>query len=417
VHKLEDLVCVKCGATYSAESKCYSCHKCGDIIEVRYNRDFLAEHVSIKTFDSKSDNLWKYFDLLPILKKESITSLNEGRTQLVRSHKLERNFGLKEFYLKDETRNPTGSFKDRPNTIGISKANEFGASEVAIASSGNAAASLSAYAAKAEVTCIVAVPAAVSQAKLRQIMAFGSRVVKVNGSYSNSFNLIKEACEKYGWHNLTSVSIANPYQVEGDKTVAYELFEQLNRQIPDWIVVPIGAGPLLVGIWKGFRELHELALIKKFPKMIGVQAEGCSPIVRAFKAGKDDVEPWREPTNTLALSIADPLVGYPQDGRLTLKSILDSHGIAESVNDDEMVQAVKTIAKYEGIFAEPAAAASVAVVKKLKELGKITSDDSVVSLITGTGLKSPESVTGLDEPKVIDTDLTQLASILKTLPG
>jgi len=148
--------------------------------------------------------------------------------------------------------------------------------------------------------------------------------------------------------------------------------------------------------------------------MIGVQAEGCAPIVKAFKAGKENVEAWGEPTNTLALSIADPLVGYPQDGTLTLKSILDSQGSAESVTDDEMVEAVKIIAKREGIFAEPAAAASVAVVKKLKTVGIIASDDSVVSLVTGTGLKSPESITGLGEPNVIDANLTQLERIIGT---
>src|SRR5208283_276717 len=245
--KIQDLTCLDCKTNYGSESRRYNCAKCGGILEVSYNPEFLKETISIETFQRDSHDLWKYFDLLPILRKESTITLNEGQTPLIATPRIAQEYGLKEFYLKDETRNPTGSFKDRPNAVGISKAREFGANTVAIASSGNAAASLSAYAAKAAMNCVVAVPAAVSQAKLRQILVFGATVVKVNGSYSNSFNLIRNACENYGWHNLTSVSSANPYQVEGDKTVAYELYEQLNWQTPDWITVPLGAGPLLVG--------------------------------------------------------------------------------------------------------------------------------------------------------------------------
>src|SRR5208337_2720484 len=408
--KLDDLKCTRCGTTYSDDRRLYCCPKCDGVLDVRYNTEFLKETITKKTFEAKSENLWKYFDLLPIIKKESIVTLNEGRTPLVRTNGIEREYGVKEIYIKDETRNPTGSFKDRPSTIGITKARELGATTVAIASSGNAAASLSAYAAKASMNCIVAVPAAVSEAKLMQIMVFGPTVVKVKGSYSNSFNLIKNACKKYGFQNLTTVSSANPYQCEGDKTVAYELCEQLNWKVPDWIAVPLGAGPLLVGIWKGFKELYELDLIQNLPKMIGVQAEGCAPIVRAFKAGREDVEAWGTP-QTIALSIADPLIGYPQDGTLTLNTIRDSHGFADDATDPEMIQAVKAIAHCEGIFAEPAAAASIAVVKKLKNAGVIAVDDCVVSLVTGTGLKSPDFVGQQSEINVIDEDLNQLEKI------
>ncbi|HYW00486.1 MAG TPA: threonine synthase [Candidatus Acidoferrum sp.] len=410
--KIQDLTCLDCKTNYGPESRQYNCAKCGGILEVSYNPEFLKETISIKTFQRDSHDLWKYFDLLPILRKESTITLNEGQTPLIATPRIEQQYGLKEFYLKDETRNPTCSFKDRPNAVGISKAREFGANTIAIASSGNAAASLSAYAAKAAMNCVVAVPAAVSQAKLTQILVFGAIVVKVNGSYSNSFNLITNACENYGWHNLTSVSSANPYQVEGDKTVAYEICEQLNWKTPDWVVIPLGAGPLLVGAFKGFKELQQLDLIKNLPKMLGVQAMGCAPIVKAYKENRKEVEAWGE-TKTIALSIADPLVGYERDGTLTLNSIRASHGCAESVTDKEMLDAVKLIARNQGIFAEPAAAATVAAVKKLKDAGTISSDESIVSLITGSGLKSPEIISDLNEPETIDGEIAQLERIIK----
>jgi threonine synthase len=410
--KLKDVKCVKCSATYQRDSQLYCCPRCGGILEVRYNFEVVAERVTRKLLEPSNDlSLWKYFDLLPIEKRDSIVSLNEGRTELIEAKRITRDFGLRALYLKNETRNPTGSFKDRPNTVGISKALEFGADRVAIASSGNAAGSLAAYAARAGVDCIVAVPANVPSAKLMQIAIFGARIFKVRGTYSNSFNLIRDACAKHKWHNLTSVSTANPYQSEGDKTVAYELIEQMRQETPDWVAIPLGAGPLLVGVWKGFKEMRILGLINSLPRMIGVQAEGCAPIVRGFQEGKENVTAWDTPT-TIAHSISDPLVGYEQDGSLTLKCIRESSGYAESVNDREMLEAVRLLARREAVFAEPSAAASVAVVKKLIHTGIIAADDSVVSLVTGTGLKSPETMKDLLEPPDIESDLSMLEKLV-----
>jgi threonine synthase len=410
--KLKALQCTNCASTYAVDSRIYSCSKCGGILEVLYDYDVLAECVSRSVFESERDGVWKYFHLLPLRTKQAIISLSEGGTNLIKSKRLAEDYGLKNLHIKDETRNPTGSFKDRPNTVSISKACEFGAHTIAVASSGNAAGSLSAYAAKAGLRCIVAVPADVPLGKLTQIMICGPKIVKVRGTYSSAFNLIREACLKYSWHNLTSVCSANPYQVEGDKTVAYELSEQLDWNPPDWVTVPLGAGPLLVGTWKGFKELYRLDLIRELPKMVGVQAEGCSPIVRAFKEGKMEVTSWTEP-KTIAHSIADPLVGYAQDGTLALNRIRESHGVAESVTDDEMVEAISILARREGIFAEPAASASLAVVKKLKDAGVIAKDDCVVSLVTGTGLKSPEPILKtLIEPRVIEADLAELEKVV-----
>lgn len=403
-----NLQCANCSRSYPFESGLYNCTHCQGIIEVKYSRGGLSEYLTrIFSFDSISKaGVWRFFDLLPIRSKEHIVSLSEGNTPLIKLENLGENT-----YAKDETRNPTGSFKDRPNTVGISKARELGATKIAIASSGNAAGSLSAYAAKAGIECIVAVPENTPASKLNQIVAFGAKVAKVRGVYSNSFNLIRESCKKFGWHNLTSVSVANPYQSEGDKTVAYEIYEQLDRTVPDWIVVPIGAGPLLVGVWKGFQELKEVGLTRKLPRLVGVQAEGCSPIVRAFKSNESQVTAWENP-QTIAHSIADPLVGYPEDGTLTLRKIIESHGVAESVNDSEMLDACGLLARTQGIFAEPAAASSLAVVPKLKRLGIVHKNELVVSLITGTGLKSPEAFQSTRNLPIIDADPTKLAELV-----
>lgn len=418
-----ELHCTSCDARFPFESGIYGCPICSGIIEVRYRSTSAskrsAEAFCPPPFSSQTRSptdlrgVWRYFDLLPVEKEESIVSLCEGETPLVRLGSF--GDGVK-LYAKDETRNPTGSFKDRPNTVGISRAIELGAKNVAVASSGNAAGSLAAYAAKAKIECIVAVPEDTPDSKLKQIAVFGAKVVKVRGSYSDAFSLVRESCKKFGWHNLSSVSTANPYQVEGDKTVAYEIWEQFQRKaVPDWVAIPLGAGPLLVGIWKGFKELYDagLTLGKKPPRLIGVQAEGCSPIVGAFKNNEESVSSWEGSPHTVAHSIADPLVGYSQDGTWTLKKIRESGGVAESVSDSEMVESSRILARREGIFSEPAAASSVAVVTKLKNLGVVKDGDSVVSIVTGTGLKSLEAFNALVEDiPVVGSDPDELVELI-----
>jgi threonine synthase len=396
------LNCRSCGAEISPESGKYSCPKCGGILQVKYARSVNKD--SFFSYSSRS-GVWRFFEMLPVERRENIVSLEEGNTPLIRTESLGEGV-----YVKDETRNPTGSFKDRPNTVGISKAVELGAKTIAIASSGNAAGSLSAYAAKASLECVVGVPEDTPNSKLKQIMVFGAKVVKVRGTYSAAFNLIRESSGKYGWHNLTSVCTANPYQVEGDKTAAYEIYERLNN--PDWVAIPLGAGPLLVGIYRGFWELREAGLIDKIPRLIGVQAEECAPIARAYKNGEKEVTPWERKPHTIAHSIADPLTGYSQDGTLTLEKIRESNGVAESVNDDEMLEAVWQLARGEGIFAEPAAASTLAAFNKLKRNGIITGGEKVVLLVTGTGLKSSAALDRLGEAPVIDPDPDQLMKLV-----
>ena len=264
--------CILCAAKYEL-TKLYTCEKCGGILDVIYDYHGLS-----KLNKAAFPGMWAYMELLPVRDPRSVISLGEGWTPLLSVPRLGENLNLN-LYVKNETVEPTGSFKDRPISVAVSKARELGAKTVTTSSSGNAGASVAAYAARAGLECYIFVPASVPQDKLTQIRMYGAQVVQVGGEFSNAYHIAKEISERRGWSNLTS-TFASPYPTEANKTVAYELWEQLQGELPDWILIPIASGPLLVGMYKGFCELKEIGLITKIPRFIGVQAEGCAPIVR-----------------------------------------------------------------------------------------------------------------------------------------
>jgi len=381
----KSLKCSACGKEFPLDLY-YTCEKCHGILMVDYDYDKIKNNLDLTIFSTPKTTLWYYKDLLPINDEKNFISMNEGMTPLLQNLKnLKTKYNLKSIYIKDETRNPTASFKDRPTSVGISKALELGYKIVTIASTGNGAAATAGYAAKAGVKSYIFVPENTPVSKISQALTYGSEIVKVKGVYSNSYKLALEASKKFNWANLTSTYL-NPYTLEGDKTVAYELFYQMEGEEPDYIFVPIGAGPLLYGIFKGFKELNILGLCNKIPAMVGVQAENCSPIITAYKQNKKYVVAW-EKADTIASGIADPLTGYDQDGTMTLDAIYKTNGIGVAVNEDELVEAVYELGSQEGIYAEPAAAASWAGYKKLLRDKKISRNDKVVLMITGHGLK------------------------------
>ncbi|MCW4019786.1 MAG: threonine synthase [Candidatus Bathyarchaeota archaeon] len=406
------LKCGCCGREYP-QSIVYKCKKCGGILDVHYDYDRLVERMDA-LFARSEQGVWKYRELLPIVDYEKIVSLKEGGTPLLKCDRLGKEWGLKNLYVKDETRNPTGSFKDRPTTVSVTKAVEFGIKTLTVASSGNAGVSASAYGAKAGINRVVFVPEKTPPAKLSQIIAYGAKVVAVEGAYSNSFKMARLASEERDWFNVTS-TYNNPYATEGDKTVAYETYEQLNASCPDWVFIPIGSGPLLAGTYKGFDDLHKLSRISNLPRMVGVQSEGCAAIVRAFESGEACVEAWGEP-ETFASGIADPLQGYPEDGTFTLSTIRKSNGCAVACSDREILEAILQLARSEAIFAEPAGAAPIAGLKKLIDEGKIDRNDVVVCAITGHGLKEPDAVLERSvKPPVIRPTVKDLDAVLKRL--
>ncbi len=377
--------CIGCGEEYDAEQIIYFCPKCGDLLKVEYLYDKAPENLQ-RTWMNRPISVWRYRELLPIKEESKIVSLGEGGTNLHSCSRIAENFGLKKIYVKNEGENPTGSFKDRGITVGITKAMELGAKVVACASTGNTSASLAAYAAKAGLKCIILIPSGkVAFGKLSQAMVHGAEVIQIKGNFDDALRVVKELCTKNPVYLLNSI---NPYRLEGQKTIAYEIVDQLSSRVPDKIIVPVGNAGNISAIWKGFKELYTLNLIDKLPQMIGIQAEGAAPLANALKSGREVVEPLANP-ETVATAIR---IGSPANWKKAVRAIKESGGLAETVSDEEILEAQSLLAKLEGLFIEPASAASIAGLRKLASEGKITKDDLVVCIATGHGLKDPDIV-------------------------
>jgi len=411
---VKELKCLKCGQNYAPEKGLLTCKKCGGKLEVLYDYDAILEKITKDVLERRKNGVWKYLELLPVADRKHIVSLWEGGTPLLEGKNLSCSIGAGKILLKDETRNPTSSFKDRMMSVGISKAVEFNAKAVVTASSGNAAISLAAYAAKAGIECYAFVPAEAPTAKLAQLMIYGALAVKAvpKGIGDPTYKLMRLAQEKYGWMPLPSSGAFNPYHVEGLKTMSYEVCEQLNWKTPDWVIIPVGAGTLLSGNAKGYFEFKKLGLIEEVPRIVAIQAEGCAPLVRGFK---ENIPPYEIPTwenpRTIAGGLVDP---YPWDADTAIPYIKNSKGTAETVSDEEILKAEKMLAKEEGIFAEPSGAAGLAGFIKLVNDGAIDRSDVVVIEVTGGGLKDQKAALQLvQEPPTIEPELEQFEKIIK----
>jgi len=385
--------CARCGREYSIDEKVCTClNKDRSRLDIFYDYSALAEKVSKEILSRRAPGVWKYYEFLPVRYKKNIVDLEAGGTPLIRAVSLAEKIGLKKLYLKDETRSPTGSFKDRSMTVGVSKAVEFGVTTTATASSGNAAAALAAHSAKAGLKCYAFVLESAPDVKLAQIRLYGADVVRVKAEEEGkdpTVQMLSMVVEKYGWYPCPSFGPFNPYQVEGPKTMAYEIVEQMNWSAPDWVMVPTGSGCLLAGVWKGFKDFHSLDFSNSLPRLVAIQPEGCAPLVRAFRQKKApfEIEPWGRP-KTIAGGLADV---FPWDGDAALTAMRETRGTAETVSDKEILEAQRLLASTEGIFAEPTGVASLAGLVKLVNEGAIKRDESIVVLITGNGLKDPDA--------------------------
>ncbi|MFB3817950.1 MAG: threonine synthase [Candidatus Methylomirabilales bacterium] len=383
--RARDALCTACGREHGL-GRIYRCEACGAPLDVRYDYARIPRAAFDPPARDRGRGLWIFADLLPVAPDAAIT-LGEGQTPLLACRKLGERLGLDRLWVKDETRQPTGSFKDRPLSVAVSRARELGFDTVVTASSGNAAAAMAAYAAQGGLRAVVIVPADAPPPKLFQMLASGARVVRVRGSVSDCIQLAQAAARGCGWCNVTS-TFENPYSVEGDKTVAYELARDLGWRAPDWIAVPTGSGPLPVGIYKGFAEMQRAGLIERLPRMVAAQAEGCAPIARAFRSGAAEVTPWAD-ARTIAGGIQDPLVGYSQDGTRTLGVVRQSGGAAVALPDAAIEEATRWMARDEGVYVEPTAAVATAAVAALRGTGTIRDGETVVVIATGHGLKQP----------------------------
>ncbi|MEM2212953.1 MAG: threonine synthase [Candidatus Nezhaarchaeales archaeon] len=381
---VEALRCRECGREFPAV-RAYACNQCFGPLEVVYNADSIR--LSKTSFEGRPRTIWRYRELLPINDWNKVIDLEVGYTPLRKCDRLAKALGLKTLYIKDDTVNPTASFKDRPAAVAVSKALEFDVEAIGCASTGNLAAAVAAHAAKAGLPCYVFIPADTETNKIAQAATYGANIVAVKGTYDEVNRLALQVAETYNWA-FANINM-RPYYVEGSKTLAFEVCEQLDWRGPDHVIVPTASGALLCAIDRGLKQFNELGLINyENTKLTAAQPEGCSPIVKAFKSGKDDIEPVERP-QTIARSLA---IGDPADGIYALKVIRQSGGVAESASDDEIVYAIKLLGKTEGIFAEPAGGVTIAVAKKLVESGEISVDEEVLCCITGSGFKAPEYI-------------------------
>lgn len=383
------LKCVSCYNKYQPDELDYTCPNCGPLLgtlEVIYDYNAVGGEL---TRDALARNLrtdhWRYLPLLPINHPDFIPSLAVGWTPVYRASNLEKKWHLKSIWIKDDGRNPTASFKDRASSVAVVKALEKGATTVTAASTGNAASSWSAFTALANLKTVIFVPKNAPRAKLAQLLLYGATVLQVDGTYDDAFDLCCRAAEKWGWYNRSTA--INPYLGEGKKTGAFEICEQLNWSVPDFVFVSVGDGCILQGTWKGFKEFYEIGLIDRLPKIIGVQAEGSAPLVQAWQTGADRAQPIQP--HTIADSIS---VGIPRDQVKALRAVRESGGQFVAVSDAGILSAVSTLAKQVGVLAEPAGATGLAGLQKLIEQGVCTGRDNAVVMVTGHGLKDIDGV-------------------------
>jgi threonine synthase len=396
------LECIKCGARYAPDEVIYTCKKCDGLLDVIYD----YSQVNLTREDLRGPlSVWKYKALLPV-SREPVT-LKEGGTPIYHLKRIGEEIGIREAYAKHEGMNPSGSFKDRGMTVGVTKALELGMGSVACASTGNTSASLAVYGARAGIPVIVLLPQGkVALGKVAQALIHGAKVISIKGNFDEALRLVRELCIANGIYLLNSI---NPYRLEGQKTIGFEIVDYFGWEVPDRIILPVGNAGNITAIFKGLNEMKKLGIIDRIPKMTGIQAEGSAPIARAIKSGAKDITAEEHP-ETVATAIR---IGDPVNAVKALNAIRASGGTAETVTDDEILRAQKMLAVTEGIGVEPASAASVAGLIKLRNMGVIEDDERVVCVVTGHLLKDPETgIRNCDKPFEVEASEEAIEHVL-----
>jgi threonine synthase len=382
---LSHLECTNCAETFSCDEIHTTCPACEKVLYARYDLDAAKQSFRKEDLAGRPPDMWRWFELLPVRDSENVISLGEGHTPLLHARTLGGHHNASNLYIKEEGQNPTGSFKARGLSAAVSKAKELGVASIAIPSAGNAAAALAAYGARAGISAHVYMPADTPEMMKTEAVAYGAELTLVNGLINDAGKQLREVAEANGWFDISTLK--EPYRAEGKKTMGLELAEQFDWKLPDAIIYPTGGGTGIVGIWKAFDELEAIGWIgPKRPKMISVQSEGCAPIVKAFNDGATSASLW-ENAQTIAQGLRVPaaIADY-----LILQAIRESGGTAIAVSDSEILNALRTIARSEGIFAAPEGAATYAACIKLFDSGFLDREEKVVLFNTGSGLKTPE---------------------------
>ncbi len=378
-----DLSCSGCGRRYSVQEIHTYCPDCQSPLLVNYDLAEAHRHVDRSEIHSRLKGMWRWHELLPVLDPQNMVSLGEGDTALLRLPHLEKTLGLENLFVKDESSNPTGSFKARGLSAAISKARELGIKKVIIPTAGNAGGAMAAYAARADMQAMIYMPKDTPRANMEESRMAGAEVVLVEGLISDAAGMAGVKAREEGWFDLSTFK--EPYRTEGKKIMGYELAEAFDWTLPEVIIYPTGGGTGLVGMWKAFAELEELGWLKeaKRPRMVSVQAAGCAPVVRAYESGATFCDFW-----TNASTVASGLrVPKSFADSIILQDIRDSHGIALAVSDEELLASQKELCRAEGIFAAPEGAATLAALKKLIQQKWIDPQERIVLFNTGSGLK------------------------------
>lgn len=410
------LRCVHCGREYNTDEMDYYCVACGyhdGILDVIYDYEGMRKEFNPEALaGNRNLSMWRYLPLLPVADPALIPHLQVGWTPLYAAPRLADELGVARCWVKDEGRNPTASFKDRASSVGVVKALEKKASQITCASTGNAASSLAGFSAAVGMQATIFVPARAPEAKVAQLLVYGAQVFSVQGTYDEAWELCMQASAEFGWYNRNCA--INPYLIEGKKTVSLELAEQFMTltpgSFPDWVVVTVGDGCTIGGVWKGLREMHILGFITHLPRILGVQAEGCKPFLTAWR---DHAELTPCDANTLADSIA---VGHPRNFTKGMRAVTESGGAFVSVSDEEILGSIPMLARKAGVFGEPAGVAGAAGVKRAVESGIIDPSESVAIIVTGNGLKDIQSaIRAAGRPISVRPDIEEVRKAVEAI--
>lgn len=403
-----EMRCIECGKVHDMDRPAYACSSCGNLLEIRLDRSAARARLSKSDFKKRPISVWKYRELIPVGPNSEIFSLHEGGTPLVECPSLAEHVGIKRLWVKFDGTNPTGSFKDRGMTVGITKAIELGMKVVTCASTGNTSASLAAYAGLARLKCVVLIPEGkVALGKLAQAMMHGATIVSVKGNFDQALDIVMKSSDELGMYVLNSV---NPFRIEGQKTAAFEICDQLGGKSPELLYIPVGNGGNSAAYWKGFEEYETMGFVSGHPMIRGIQAEGAAPIAHMFESGEKTLKPVQKP-ETVATAIR---IGNPANWKKTVRAIKESGGRASTVSDGEILGAQKLMATLCGIFAEPAGAAALAGLIRDLEEGNIEKSSEVVCVSTGHGLKDPDTaISQSAKPKVIEASIGALRKLLE----
>ena len=408
--KVEKLECRECGRTYEA-APIYACDFCFAPLEPVYDYGSIAAELSRASIKEGPETIWRYVGLLPVDPAARRIDIGAGLTPLLKAPRLGKALGIDNLYIKNDTANPTHSFKDRVVSVALTVAREMGFDTVACASTGNLANSVAAHAARAGLRSFVFIPANLEQNKVITTAIYGGNMIAVDGNYDHVNKLCSEIAQKGEW-GFVNVNL-RPYYSEGSKTLAFEVSEQLGWKAPDHVVVPVASGSLLTKFRKGLEELHKVGILDEAPqtRMHAAQALGCNPVVTAIKAGVDVIRPVRP--DTIAKSLA---IGNPADGYYAVKAVSETGGTGDEVTDEEIVSGIRLLASTEGVFAETAGGVTIGALKKMAERGTFKPGETVVALITGMGLKTAEALTGRVGPNVhISGDLEKFDEEMRLL--